>query len=164
MAIGLSAYAVMCIPSFKEVDKFLLLLLNCFNWGNNNGVHQTRQWRQGLVTAGPNYVHFMLRCHPITLYSYCIWLKWSSICLFACLQGQENDIILISLVRSNRKENIGYLADKNRLCVAISRARCGLYLFGNATQFAKAHKKGWEVGWSEICDSLLQSWANTSSL
>lgn len=31
MAVGLSAYAVMCIPSFNEVDKFLLLLLNCFN-------------------------------------------------------------------------------------------------------------------------------------
>ena len=61
------------------------------------------------------------------------------------LQGQENDIILISLVRSNKDGKIGYLSSMNRLCVAISRARCGLYLFGNHAQMAKASKKGWKV-------------------
>ena len=35
----------------------------------------------------------------------------------------------------------------NRLCVAISRARCGLYLFGNHAHLAKASKKGWKVRW-----------------
>ena len=33
----------------------------------------------------------------------------------------------------------------NRLCVAISRARCGLYLFGNHAHLAKASRKGWKV-------------------
>ena len=66
--------------------------------------------------------------------------------IFSCLQGQENDIILISLVRSNDKGKIGYLASMNRLCVAISRARCGLYLFGNHAQLGSAFKKGWKVG------------------
>nr|XP_058942771.1 NFX1-type zinc finger-containing protein 1-like [Pocillopora verrucosa] len=60
-------------------------------------------------------------------------------------QGQENDIILISLVRSNKEGNIGYLSSMNRLCVAISRARCGLYLFGNQTHLANASSKGWKV-------------------
>ncbi|XP_015763067.1 PREDICTED: NFX1-type zinc finger-containing protein 1-like [Acropora digitifera] len=60
-------------------------------------------------------------------------------------QGQENDIILISLVRSNSKGKIGYLSQMNRLCVAISRARCGLYLFGNHTQLGRASEKGWKV-------------------
>ena len=60
-------------------------------------------------------------------------------------QGQENDIILISLVRSNG-EKIGYLSSMNRLCVAISRARCGLYLFGNQFHLAERSKKGWKVG------------------
>ncbi|XP_068728425.1 NFX1-type zinc finger-containing protein 1-like [Montipora capricornis] len=60
-------------------------------------------------------------------------------------QGQENDIILISLVRSNPERRIGYLSSMNRLCVAISRARCGLYLFGNHSQFAAASRKGWKV-------------------
>ncbi|XP_078352981.1 NFX1-type zinc finger-containing protein 1-like isoform X1 [Oculina patagonica] len=60
-------------------------------------------------------------------------------------QGQENDIILISLVRSNKEGKIGYLSSINRLCVAISRARCGLYLFGNHAHLAKASRKGWKV-------------------
>ena len=46
-------------------------------------------------------------------------------------QGEENDIILLSLVRSNEKKKIGFLAVRNRICVALSRAREGLYCIGN---------------------------------
>ncbi|XP_041378518.1 NFX1-type zinc finger-containing protein 1-like [Gigantopelta aegis] len=46
-------------------------------------------------------------------------------------QGEENKIILISLVRSNRNKNIGYLSRANRICVILSRAREGLYIIGN---------------------------------
>ena len=47
-------------------------------------------------------------------------------------QGEENDVILLSLVRSNDYLNVGFLDSKNRLVVALSRARRGLYIFGNA--------------------------------
>jgi len=47
-------------------------------------------------------------------------------------QGEENDIILLSLVRSNLNMGIGFLNNKNRLTVGLSRARRGLFLFGNA--------------------------------
>ncbi|KAG9231336.1 P-loop containing nucleoside triphosphate hydrolase protein [Amylocarpus encephaloides] len=47
-------------------------------------------------------------------------------------QGEENDVILLSLVRSNTQSLIGFLENRNRLVVALSRARRGLYLFGNA--------------------------------
>lgn len=47
-------------------------------------------------------------------------------------QGEENDVILLSLVRSNEHLGIGFLDNKNRLVVALSRARRGLYIFGNA--------------------------------
>ncbi|CAI8021593.1 NFX1-type zinc finger-containing protein 1 [Geodia barretti] len=46
-------------------------------------------------------------------------------------QGEENDIILLSLVRSNSDGNIGFLKIENRVCVALSRARKGLYVIGN---------------------------------
>ncbi|XP_025408044.1 NFX1-type zinc finger-containing protein 1-like isoform X1 [Sipha flava] len=46
-------------------------------------------------------------------------------------QGEENDIILLSLVRSNIDNNIGFLNIQNRICVALSRARNGLYVMGN---------------------------------
>ena len=47
-------------------------------------------------------------------------------------QGEENDIVLLSLVRSNNKRSIGFLSSENRACVALSRAKRGLYIFGNA--------------------------------
>ena len=52
-------------------------------------------------------------------------------------QGEENDIILLSLVRSNRDNDIGFLRANNRLCVALSRARHGLYVVGNLIGIAE---------------------------
>ncbi|XP_054258411.1 NFX1-type zinc finger-containing protein 1-like isoform X2 [Macrosteles quadrilineatus] len=46
-------------------------------------------------------------------------------------QGEENRIILLSLVRSNAENRIGFLKTENRVCVALSRAQDGLFVFGN---------------------------------
>lgn len=46
-------------------------------------------------------------------------------------QGEENDIILLSLVRSNPQGRVGFLNIPNRVCVALSRAKKGLYCIGN---------------------------------
>lgn len=46
-------------------------------------------------------------------------------------QGEEAKIILLSLVRSNESGSIGFLALRNRICVALSRAQDGLYMVGN---------------------------------
>ena len=46
-------------------------------------------------------------------------------------QGEENDIILLSLVRSNKEKIIGFLKNFNRVCVAFSRAKLGFYIIGN---------------------------------
>lgn len=51
-------------------------------------------------------------------------------------QGEENEIVLLSLVRSSLHGSIGFLAEDNRACVALSRARCGMYIFGNGTMLA----------------------------
>ncbi|CAL1285235.1 unnamed protein product [Larinioides sclopetarius] len=52
-------------------------------------------------------------------------------------QGEENDIILISFVRSNEEGQIGFLKISNRVCVALSRARKGLYCIGNFSLLAE---------------------------
>ena len=46
-------------------------------------------------------------------------------------QGDENKYIIVSLVRSNDKGQIGFLKELNRRCVAQSRAKCGMYIVGN---------------------------------
>ena len=50
-------------------------------------------------------------------------------------QGDENEFIIVSLTRSNRNKNIGFLKDIERRCVAQSRAKCGMYFVGNDSMF-----------------------------
>lgn len=54
-------------------------------------------------------------------------------------QGQEKDVIIISLVRSNEKAEIGFVADERRLNVAMTRARKKLIIIGDMTTLAN-HK------------------------
>ncbi|KAK3888095.1 hypothetical protein Pcinc_007833 [Petrolisthes cinctipes] len=53
------------------------------------------------------------------------------ICVVDNFQGEENNIILLSLVRSNVDGKIGFLSTENRVCVALSRAKYGFYVTGN---------------------------------
>lgn len=48
-------------------------------------------------------------------------------------QGQERDVILISLVRANEEGQIGFLNDLRRMNVAITRARMKLIILGDAS-------------------------------
>ncbi|MCH6201158.1 AAA domain-containing protein [Aquiflexum sp. LQ15W] len=48
-------------------------------------------------------------------------------------QGQERDIIVISLVRSNAKGEIGFLADTRRMNVALTRAKRKLIVVGDSS-------------------------------
>ena len=47
-------------------------------------------------------------------------------------QGQERDVIYISLVRSNEKKEIGFLSDYRRMNVAMTRARMKLIVVGDS--------------------------------
>lgn len=52
-------------------------------------------------------------------------------------QGQERDVVLISLVRANNTGQIGFLNDLRRMNVAITRARMKLIIMGDATTLVK---------------------------
>ena len=52
-------------------------------------------------------------------------------------QGQERDIVIISLVRANDEGQIGFLRDLRRMNVAITRARCKLFILGSVSTLTR---------------------------
>ena len=61
-------------------------------------------------------------------------------------QGEENEIILLSLVRTMRS---GFVKEENRICVALSRAKKGFYCIGNFSFLQRESPL-----WKQIVSSL----------
>ncbi len=76
-------------------------------------------------------------------------------------QGRENDLVVVSLTRGNAEGVIGFLADINRMNVAMTRARRQLVVVGDSgtiaghpfyaafiehTQASGAYRSAWELG------------------
>ncbi|KAI0309712.1 P-loop containing nucleoside triphosphate hydrolase protein, partial [Amylostereum chailletii] len=68
-------------------------------------------------------------------------------------QGEESDIVLISLTRSNAANDIGFMFSPERLNVLLSRARNACIMIGN-TQTFRGSKKGGPL-WSDLIDFLI---------
>ncbi|KAM0878006.1 hypothetical protein ACQ4PT_035133 [Festuca glaucescens] len=62
-------------------------------------------------------------------------------------QGQEDDVIILSTVRSNGRGAVGFLADNQRTNVALTRARHCLWIVGNANTLCKSG-----TVWTDIVD------------
>lgn len=67
-------------------------------------------------------------------------------------QGEECRIVILSLVRNNCENQIGFLKIKNRVCVALSRARDGLFMLGNIDLLSRNSEL-----WSLVHRTLLQN-------
>lgn len=64
-------------------------------------------------------------------------------------QGEENDIIVLSLVRSNKEGKLGFVKTQNRILVSLSRARRGLFVLGNLDMLT-AHCEDWNAVLREL--------------
>lgn len=67
-------------------------------------------------------------------------------------QGEESDIVIASLTRSNSNHDIGFMTSPERVNVLLSRARDGLIMIGNAETFQKSRKGG--ETWGNLFDLL----------
>ncbi|KAI0105353.1 P-loop containing nucleoside triphosphate hydrolase protein [Hypoxylon sp. NC0597] len=80
------------------------------------------------------------------------WGPFGNVFTVDSYQGEENDIVILSLVRSNGPNGphkAGFLQDENRGVVSISRARRGFYIFGNMINLACASNASWNM-WGKI--------------
>ncbi|KAI9836984.1 MAG: hypothetical protein M1819_000633 [Sarea resinae] len=66
-------------------------------------------------------------------------------------QGEEAKIIIVSLVRSNNRKEVGFLKTPNRINVLLSRAQHGMYLIGNASTYANIPM------WSQVIGILREN-------
>ena len=69
-------------------------------------------------------------------------------------QGEESDVVVVSLTRSNPRHDIGFMSEPERLNVLLSRARDALILIGNPETFLKARrgKSAWTKLWGLLKD------------
>lgn len=74
-------------------------------------------------------------------------------------QGQERDIIYISLTRSNAAQQIGFLADIRRMNVAITRARLKLVIIGDGSTLSKSPFYLDLMNYAEKIESYHSAWS-----
>ncbi|CAL4097301.1 unnamed protein product, partial [Meganyctiphanes norvegica] len=77
--------------------------------------------------------------------------KQVRICIVDSFQGEESNIILLSLVRSNEEGRAGFLTIDNRICVALSRAKFGFYIIGDMDMLCSTCKL-----WVKIKNELIK--------
>jgi superfamily I DNA and/or RNA helicase len=66
-------------------------------------------------------------------------------------QGTEAEVVCLSCVRSNDKCDIGFCYNKNRMCVALSRAKKKLIIFGNKNTFSR------DFRWKKVFNKSFKS-------
>ncbi|KAI0085776.1 P-loop containing nucleoside triphosphate hydrolase protein [Irpex rosettiformis] len=65
-------------------------------------------------------------------------------------QGEESDIVIVSLTRSNPNRDIGFMFSPERVNVLLSRARDGLIMVGNAETFSNARNPAGKALWTKV--------------
>lgn len=74
-------------------------------------------------------------------------------------QGQEKDIIYISLVRSNENSEIGFLSDIRRMNVAMTRARKKLIIIGDSATISENKFYSNFLEYIDLVDSYESAWS-----
>ena len=71
-------------------------------------------------------------------------------------QGEEADVVIVSLVRSNAEGNIGFLVEPERVNVMLSRARHGLIMVGDLKTLCSSKNRVGRELWLKIEDMLVR--------
>jgi ATP-dependent RNA/DNA helicase IGHMBP2 len=89
------------------------------------------------------------------LQSYIIYISVNTVDSF---QGQERDVVYISLVRSNNEGEIGFLSDIRRMNVAMTRARKKLVVIGDSATLTRLPFYADFVSYAEKLNAYQSAW------
>ena len=73
-------------------------------------------------------------------------------------QGQERDVVYISLTRSNGEGSIGFLSDTRRMNVAMTRARKKLVVIGDSATLSKSNFYAEFIQYAEQLNAYHSAW------
>jgi superfamily I DNA and/or RNA helicase len=73
-------------------------------------------------------------------------------------QGQERDIVYISLARSNTENNIGFLTDVRRMNVAMTRAKKKLVVIGDSATLSHLPFYADFITYAQNCNAYQSAW------
>lgn len=121
----------------KEADLLLQYLNNLIETLENKALDSTLTTSIGIVSPYKQQVEYLaneLKNYPF-LQTYAPFIAVKTIDGF---QGQERDIMAVSMVRSNDKNEIGFLSDTRRTNVALTRARKKLIVIADSATLSAA--------------------------
>ncbi|MCH5242359.1 MAG: AAA family ATPase [Muribaculaceae bacterium] len=114
-------------------DEALLTLSTLLNYLEKIGINRVIEERLDIGIISPYRAQIQYLRHLIKRTPFFKPLrKLISVNTVDGFQGQERDIIVISMVRSNEERQIGFLRDLRRMNVAMTRARMKLIIIGNS--------------------------------
>ncbi|KAF3907778.1 hypothetical protein ABW21_db0200787 [Orbilia brochopaga] len=117
------------------------MVVNFCNYLVENGVNQPEITILTFYTGQLRELYKLLRRHP-RLNQGDDRIRVATVDSY---QGEENEVVVLSLCRSNMSGSIGFLSIPNRVCVALSRAKRGFYMFGNAGLLSQVSSLWWDI-------------------
>ena len=87
-----------------------------------------------------------------------VWKPYISVNTIDSFQGQERDVVYISLTRSNTEGNIGFLSDIRRMNVAMTRARKKLVVIGDSATLSRLPFYADFISYAEKLNAYQSAW------
>ncbi|XP_069114828.1 NFX1-type zinc finger-containing protein 1-like [Argopecten irradians] len=133
---GYSSEEITILTTYKEQERYLQLTIRTLEKDDEMLTRSKTQYNRHFSELGDldtSSVNLMKATIPTDVTETQKHIGKARITTVDNFQGEENKIIILSLVRCNSKGTIGFLKESNRICVALSRAKAGLYVIGNCT-------------------------------